>query len=111
SRGGTCMPPDQTTVDAIIRIAHLAQQARDRMGRPFQIITWYCPSEVNARVGASSLKRHRIGDAIDFYCDGLTGSQLYRALDPWWSGGLGRYRQFPYLSYIDARNDRVRWHQ
>ncbi|NET37621.1 MAG: peptidase M15A, partial [Cyanothece sp. SIO1E1] len=42
TRGGTCMPPDQTTVDAIIRIAHLAQQARDRMGRPFQIITWYC---------------------------------------------------------------------
>uniref|UniRef100_A0ACD5GRH6 Uncharacterized protein n=1 Tax=Desertifilum tharense IPPAS B-1220 TaxID=1781255 RepID=A0ACD5GRH6_9CYAN len=36
THGGTRMPPDQETVDAIVRIAQLAQQARDRIGRvPF----------------------------------------------------------------------------
>lgn len=109
TRGGTRMPPDQATVDAIVRIATLAQEARDRIGRPFMITSWYRPPEVNARVGGASMSRHIVGDAIDFYCDGLTGRQLYWALDPWWPGGLGRYTQFPYLCHIDARDYRSRW--
>ena len=43
TRGGARMPPDQATVDAIVRIARLAQQARDRIGRPFLITSWYRP--------------------------------------------------------------------
>ena len=109
TRGGTRMPPDQSTVNAIIRIATLAQEARDRIGRPFFITSWYRPAEVNARVGGASMSRHIVGDAIDFYCDGLTGRQLYWALDPWWTGGLGRYTQFPYLCHLDARDYRSRW--
>ncbi len=109
TRGGTRMPPDQATVDAIVRIATLAQEARDRIGRPFCITCWYRPAETNARVAGASISRHIIGDAIDFYCDGLTGRQLYWALDPWWPGGLGRYSQFPYLCYLDARGERSRW--
>lgn len=109
TRGGTRMPPDQATVDAIIRIATLAQEARDRIGRPFMITSWYRPADVNARVGGASMSRHIVGDAIDFYCDGLTGRQLFWALDPWWTGGLGRYTQFPYLCHLDARGYRSRW--
>lgn len=109
TRGGTRMPPNQATVDAIVRIARLAQQARDRIGRPFRVTSWYRPPEVNRRVGGASRSRHVVGDAIDFYCDGLTGNQLYWALDPWWQGGLGRYRRFPNLSHIDARGYRARW--
>lgn len=109
TQGGSRMPPNQATVDAIIRIATLAQQARDRIGRPFRVTSWYRPPEVNARVGGASQSRHIVGDAIDFYCDGLTGDQLYRALDPWWSGGLGRYTKYPALSHIDARSYRARW--
>jgi hypothetical protein len=109
TRGGTRMPPDQATVDAIVRIATLAQEARDRIGRPFVITSWYRPPEVNARVGGASMSRHIVGDAIDFYCEGLTGRQLYWALDPWWPGGLGRYTQFPYLCHLDARDFRSRW--
>ena len=56
-----------------------------------------------------SMSRYIVGDAIDFYCDGLTGRQLYWALDPWWTGGLGRYTQFPYLCHLDARDYRSRW--
>ncbi|MEM6836692.1 MAG: D-Ala-D-Ala carboxypeptidase family metallohydrolase [Cyanobacteria bacterium P01_C01_bin.120] len=109
TRGGTHLPPDQQTVEAIVRIAELAQQARDRIGRPFIITSWYRPSEGNARAGGASLSRYTVGDAIDFYCDGLTGLQLYWALDPWWPGGLGRYTQFPYLCHLDARSTRARW--
>ncbi|MBE9177688.1 DUF882 domain-containing protein [Oculatella sp. LEGE 06141] len=109
THGGTRMPPNQATVDAVVRIARMAQQARDRIGRPFRITSWYRPPDINRRVGGASQSRHIVGDAIDFYVDGLTGNQLYQALDPWWPGGLGRYNTFPNLSHIDARNYRARW--
>jgi hypothetical protein len=109
THGGTRMPPDQATVDAIVRIARLAQQARDRIGRPFRVTSWYRPPAINRRVGGASQSRHIVGDAIDFYVDGLTGTQVYRSLDPWWTGGLGRYLQFPYLCHLDARGYRARW--
>ncbi|ASC71857.1 hypothetical protein XM38_028110 [Halomicronema hongdechloris C2206] len=109
THGGTRLPPNQATIDAMVRIAALAQQARDRIGRPFKVTSWYRPPEINARVGGASQSRHIIGDAIDFYCDGLSGNQLYWALDPWWPGGLGRYRRFPYLAHLDARGYRARW--
>jgi hypothetical protein len=109
TRGGARMPPDQATVDAIVRIARLAQQARDRIGRPFLITSWYRPPEINRRVGGASRSRHIVGDAIDFYCPGLTGNQVYWTLDPWWPGGLGRYGRFPSLVHLDARGHKARW--
>lgn len=109
THGGTRMPPNQATVDGIVRIAALAQQARDRIGRPFRVTSWYRPPAINQDVGGASFSRHLIGDAIDFYCDGLTGDQVYRALDPWWTGGLGRYSSFPALCHLDAREYRARW--
>lgn len=109
THGGTRMPDNQATVDAIVQVATMAQQARDRIGRPFMITSWYRPADINAAVGGVSNSRHIVGDAIDFYCDGLTGDQIYWALDPWWSGGLGRYVNFPYLCHIDARRYRARW--
>ncbi|MBD0334975.1 MAG: DUF882 domain-containing protein [Cyanobacteria bacterium Co-bin13] len=109
TQGGSRMPPDQATVNAIVRIATLAQQARDRIGRPFRVTSWYRPPAINRRVGGASQSRHIVGDAIDFYVDGLSGTQVYRSLDPWWTGGLGRYIQFPYLCHIDARGYRARW--
>ena len=109
TRGGARLPPDQATVNGIVRIATLAQEARDRIGRPFFITSWYRPPAANAAAGGASMSRHLLGDAIDFYCDGLTGRQLYWALDPWWPGGLGRYTQFPYICHLDARGTRSRW--
>ncbi|MDJ1174954.1 D-Ala-D-Ala carboxypeptidase family metallohydrolase [Roseofilum capinflatum] len=109
THGGTRVPPNQSTVNAIVRIAVLAQQARDRIGRPFFITSWYRPPDINHRVGGVSNSRHIVGDAIDFYCDGLTGNQIYWFLDPWWPGGLGRYQRYPYIAHIDARSYRARW--
>lgn len=107
--GGTYLPTEQATVDAIVRMAALLQEARDRIGRPLMITSWYCPPDVNATAGETAVSRHRLGDAIDVYCHGLTGQQLYWALAPWWPGGLGRYTQFPYLCHLDARGYRARW--
>ncbi len=109
THGGTRLPPNQSTVNAMVRIAVLAQQARDRMGRPFYITSWYRPPDINRRVGGVSNSRHIVGDGIDFYCDGLTGNQIYWFLDPWWPGGLGRYQRYPYIVHIDARSYRARW--
>jgi hypothetical protein len=109
TRGGVRMPPNQTTVEAIVRIAQLAQQARDRLGRPFMVTSWYHPVDASHQRGSSIHDRHGIGDAIDFYCVGLTGNQVYWFLDPWWPGGLGRYRRYPHLVHVDARPDRARW--
>lgn len=109
THGGSRMPPDQATVDAMIRIAKLAQQARDKIGRPFKVTSWYRPPEINRLVGGASASRHMVGDAIDFYVDGLTGNQIYWTLDSWWPGGLGRYTKFPALCHLDARGYRARW--
>jgi hypothetical protein len=109
TNGGIWMPPNQATVDAIIRIAKLAQRARDRIGRPFIVTSWYHPSSINRAVDGAIHSRHLVGDAIDFVCEGLTGNQLYWALDPWWPGGLSRYINFPNLCHIDARSYRARW--
>ncbi|HEY9609269.1 D-Ala-D-Ala carboxypeptidase family metallohydrolase [Allocoleopsis sp.] len=109
THGGTRMPPNQVTVDAMIRIAQLAQRARDRIGRPLIVTNWYHPPDLNGAVTEAISTRHRVGDAIDFICEGLTGNQLYWFLEPWWPGGLGRYTQFPYLCHIDARGYRARW--
>jgi len=109
TQGGTLMPPNQATVDAIVRIAKLAQKARDRLGRAFIVTSWYRSPELNQAVGGVPHSRHIIGDAIEFVCENLTANQIYWSLDPWWPGGLGRYKEFPYLSYIDARGYRVRW--
>jgi len=106
TQGGRYLPTHPASIEAILRIAELAQQATDRIGRPLCITTWYQPND-----SRSQADRYAIGDAIQFYCDGLTGNQIYRALDSWWPGGLGRYNAYPYLCYIDAQADRSRWTQ
>ncbi len=109
TQGGTRMPLNQDTVDAIVRIATLAQRARNQIGQPFIVTSWYRPPHINRAVGGVVNSRHIVGDAIDFVCENLSGNQLYWALDPWWPGGLGRYRSFPNLCHIDARSYRARW--
>ncbi|HEY9615586.1 MAG TPA: peptidase M15A, partial [Microcoleaceae cyanobacterium] len=109
THGGIYLPQNQITVDTIVQAAKGVQQICDRLGRPFTIMSWYCPEEISVRMARNPQNRHSLGDALEGYCEGLTGSQLYWFLDPWWSGGLGRYNQFPYLIYVDCRHDRVRW--
>ncbi|MGI0487167.1 peptidase M15A [Pantanalinema rosaneae CENA516] len=110
THGGVYLPPNQMTVNSIVQAATEFQQVCDRLGRPFTITTWYCPVEISARMTRNPQNRHSLGDAIEGYCEGFTGNQIYWFLDPWWSGGLKSYSQFPYLIYLDRRRDRVRWY-
>ena len=113
--GGLHLPPNQATIDAIVRLAHRIQQARDRISRPFHVIRWYLPA--NSAVPTTGIapttgivsRRHSLGDALTFYCEGITGAQLYWFLDPWWTGGLAHAAHAPCLCYVDARCDRTRW--
>lgn len=109
TQGGLWMPPNQETVDAIVRIASLAQKARDHIARPFLVTIWYLPLNIYQAFGGIINSRHILGDAMIFTCEGLSGSQLYWLFDPWWPGGLGRHTQFPHLCHIDARSYRARW--
>lgn len=109
TRGGSRMPPDQETLEGMIRIATMAQKARDLIGRPFVVTSWYRDPESNAAAGGVSNSRHLGGDAIDFYIDGLTGAEIYAMLDGMWEGGLGQYTRYPFLCHIDARDYRARW--
>jgi hypothetical protein len=109
THGGTRMPPNQATVEAMVRLAKLAQRGRDRVGRPFIVTSWYRPPHINKAVGGARYSRHVVGDGMDFVVENLSGNQIYWLLDPWWTGGLGRYRRFPNLCHIDARGSRARW--
>lgn len=109
TQGGLYLPTNQSLVEAIVQIAALAQQARDRLGRPLTIVRWYQPSEVPTIPDFPQPSRHALGTAIVFYCHGLSGNQLYWTLNPWWRGGLGRYTRYPYLCYVDGQSDRARW--
>ncbi|MBD3880731.1 peptidase M15A [Phormidium tenue FACHB-886] len=114
TQGGLYLPSIPETLEAIIHLAGLAQQIQDRLNRPLRITKWYFPTmDEGVRSPLERLhqrqQRHFVGDAIEFYCDGLTGDQIYRAIDPWWTGGLGRYRNAAYLCYVDAREYRARW--
>lgn len=109
TRGGARMPEDNEVLDGIIRIATEAQKARDLIGEPFIITSWYRNPTANANAGGASGSRHLYGDAIDFWCEGKDGDELYALLDPWWEGGLGRYSNHPALCHIDARGEVARW--
>ncbi|MEO1094400.1 MAG: peptidase M15A [Cyanobacteria bacterium J06638_28] len=109
TQGGLYLPPDQDTVDAIRRLALLVQEARDRIDRPFSVVAWYYPNGQLLPGKDDTFSRHALGDALTFYCTGITGQQLYWALSPWWPGGLGKFHHYPHLCYVDARNYQVRW--
>lgn len=107
--GGERIPPDGTVTAGIIKLAKAAQKVRDRIGRSLHITSWYRDPDTNWRVGGASASRHLWGDAIDFWVEGMSGNELYHALDPWWEGGLGRYSNLPYIVHIDARGYVSRW--
>jgi hypothetical protein len=116
THGGTRMPPDQKTVDAIVRIAKLAQKARDQINLPFNITSWYRPDPYNRQCRGATNSQHKVGAAIDFLVEDWSGERLFKVFDEWWPGGLGLYGgSRKNLCHLDARVDKhgrltkVRW--
>lgn len=108
---GTCWPPNGSAIAAIEQVATLLERAQRQVGLPFLINRWYQTSTMQRAWKKFGEHRHALGDAVELICPGLTADQLYWALDPWWPGGLGRYRQYPLLCHLDARAYRARWQQ
>lgn len=109
THSGTRLPPNQEVFDNILRIGRLAEEARERLGKPMTVTSWHRTRQANQACGGAKNSRHLYGDALDFTVEGMNGHQLYNLLDPWWPGGLGMYPWFPQLCHIDARGYRARW--
>ena len=108
TQGGIWYPDNQTIVNAMVMLAEQLEEVSDRLGRRLYIALWYCPSEIPMTFNTPG-NSHETGSAVKLFCEGLTNSQIYWSLDPWWQGGLGRIRQFPHLIHLDWGGDRTRW--
>lgn len=106
TQGGLYLPPNQTVVDAVLRVAAQLETVWPQLPQPAQVVRWYHPTE---QVPSPFSPRHALGDAVAFYCPHLTGQQLYWFLDPIWPGGLGWHTDLPLLCHVDLGGDRVRW--
>jgi len=109
TQGGLWLPENQMTLEAMVELAKLLEEVRDRLQRKLHIALWYYPSDVPLPLYDPGSDRHAIGDAIKFHCEGLLASQIYWTLDPWWPGSLGRCRDLPHLVHLDLAADRSRW--
>ena len=73
---------------------------------PVSINSGYrCPTH-NANVGGAPASEHLKGRAADFTVKGVDPARVHADLDPYWSGGLGKYNTF---THIDVRGHRARW--
>lgn len=106
---GTCLPPNQCVVEAIITVAHLLERAQQQVGIPFLVNRWYQPLTMQRSWKGPEARHHALGNGVEILCPGLMAKQIYWLLDPWWPGGLGCYPQYPHLCHLDARSHRARW--
>ncbi|BAU40714.1 hypothetical protein [Leptolyngbya sp. O-77] len=117
TQGGLYLPKNLAAMQAIVRLATAVEQVATRLGRSLHIVAWHCSPEAARALPSPEPDRHTLGSALLFYCDGLTAQQVYWTLDPAWSGGLGRFTQYPALVYLDGGSaiastepdHRVRW--
>jgi len=90
THGGKRIPANREILNNMIALAAELQKARQAIGKPLQITSWYRPPAINKAVGGASQSQHLTGKAVDIVCAGLTGKQI-AALLPDWVGGRGIY--------------------
>ena len=56
------------------------QPIRDRIGKPFNISSWYRSPALNKAVGGVATSSHLTGMAVDFNIEGMTTKQSYDAV-------------------------------
>ncbi|MDX2228401.1 MAG: D-Ala-D-Ala carboxypeptidase family metallohydrolase [Leptolyngbyaceae cyanobacterium bins.349] len=103
----TRIPETVTIVNNIIALARELQKARNQIGRPFLINSWYRPPAINAAVGGVSNSQHLYGKAVDLQVDGYSGRSLANAVMLWWNGGVGIYSNLPDVVHLDVGPRRV----
>jgi Peptidase M15 len=91
TRNAERIPRSVDDVNGILALAQPLQRARNQIGKPFNITSWYRPEPFNSQAGGVSNSQHLTGKAVDFWVEGFTGRQLAFEFLPWWPGGIGVY--------------------
>ncbi|WP_346293113.1 YcbK family protein [Sphaerothrix gracilis] len=102
TKNGTRIPATEEIVNNIIGLARQLQRARNQIGRPFQVNSWYRPPAVNRAVGGASRSYHLTGKAADLQVEGYSGRRLANSVMTWWPGGIGIYSTIPNLLHLDT---------
>ena len=107
TKNATRIPPDEAIVDNIIALARELQKARNQVGRPFRVNSWYRPPAVNRAVGGASRSQHLSGRAVDLVITGYSGRRAANVVMPWWRGGVGIYSNLPNVLHLDIGSRRT----
>ncbi|MDX2215350.1 MAG: D-Ala-D-Ala carboxypeptidase family metallohydrolase [Oculatellaceae cyanobacterium bins.114] len=102
TKNATRIPPTVEIVNNIIALARELQKARNQIGRPFKINSWYRPPAINQAVGGASRSQHLTGRAADIQVSGYSGRRAANALMAWWNGGIGIYSNLPNVLHLDV---------
>ncbi|MBD2460508.1 DUF882 domain-containing protein [Oscillatoria sp. FACHB-1407] len=101
TKNATRIPPTVEIVNNIIALARELQKARNQIGRPFKINSWYRPPAINRAVGGATRSQHLTGRAVDVQVSGYSGRRAANALMAWWNGGIGIYSNLPNVLHLD----------
>jgi hypothetical protein len=91
THNATRVPQQAAHVANITKLATNLERARQQIGKPFRITSWYRPEPWNSRVGGARRSQHLTGSGVDIVVSGYNGRQLGNAFLNWWPGGLGIY--------------------
>lgn len=107
TKNATRIPATVAIVDNIVSLARQLQRARNQLGRPFQVNSWYRPPAINAAVGGAVSSYHLTGRAADIEVSGLSGRQVANQVFGWWPGGIGIYSHLPDVVHLDIGPRRI----
>jgi hypothetical protein len=107
TKNATRIPENEAVVNNIIALARQLQRARNQIGRPFRITSWYRPPAVNRAVGGASRSQHLYGRAADIEVSGYSGRRVANAVMGWWPGGIGIYANMPHIIHLDVGSRRM----
>ncbi len=107
TRDATRIPANTTIVNNIIRLARELQKARNQIGRPFLVNSWYRPPAINQAVGGAINSQHLYGSAVDLQIPGFSGRRVANAVMAWWPGGVGIYSNMPDVIHLDVGSRRM----
>lgn len=102
TKDATRIPETVTIVNNIIALARELQRARNQIGVPFIVNSWYRPPAINAAVGGVVNSQHLTGKAVDVQIPGYSGRRVANAVMLWWPGGVGIYSAIPDIVHLDV---------